>query len=156
MLALPALAQPRFEVSARGGYGAFLEDDNSGGRPVWGLGFGVKAGRVNTILGEFTQFRRDAGLGAKSRHDYYSATLHSEPGSGGVRPFFEIGAGAGRKEYTSAFFKSTGGFGGVHAGVGVTVDAGERFFLRPHLRAHLWAPGVVLGLTPAISAGWRF
>lgn len=156
ILVLPGLAQSRFEVSALGGYGGFLEDDNSGGRPVWGLGAGVKVGRINTILGEFTQFRRDAGQGAKSRHDFYSVTLHAEPGSGRVRPFFEIGAGAGYKEYTASFFKSSGSFGGLVAGAGATIDATDRVFIRPHVRAYLWGPGVVLGVAPALSVGWRF
>jgi len=159
-LVLPA--QERFEAGGHFGYGGFLEDDNSGGRPLIGGHLGIRLGDTRSLLFEYTQFRRSGDFGFRQRHNLFGIVLHTEPRPWNrVRVWTSLGAGAGvrNRSYSGNRFASPNDsrtFIAAHVGVGVAFDVGERGFVRPGLRAYVWAPGVAIGLAPVISAGFRF
>jgi hypothetical protein len=161
-LCVAAAAQDRFEAGGHFGYGGFLEDENTGGRALWGGHAGVRIGDTRSLLFEYTQFRRSGDFGYRQRHNFAGIALHTEPRPWNrVRVWTSLGAGAGvrTRSYEGDRFRAASDsrtFVAAHLGVGVAIDVGERVFVRPGVRAYVWAPGVALGLAPVITAGWRF
>lgn len=160
----PAAAQERFEVGGQFGYGAFLEDDSSGARPLAGGHFGFRMNDKHSLLLEYTQFRRNNDFGHRLRHNLFGVTLHTEPRPWNrVRVWSDLGAGAGvrTERYEArlevpAFSAPSQTFVAVYGGAGVAFDVGERGFIRAGVRAYLWVPIVAIGLAPLITAGFRF
>lgn len=161
---MQAAAQERFEAGGHVGYGGFLEDDNSGARPLVGGHFGFRMTDTHSLLLEYTQFRRNNDFGYRLRHNLFGLTLHTEPRPWNrVRVWSDLGAGAGvrteryeARPEVPAFSNPSKTFVAVYGGVGVAFDIGARGFIRPGVRAYLWAPSVALGLAPVITAGFTF
>jgi hypothetical protein len=157
-----AVGQDRFEAGGHLGYGGFLEDENSGKRPLVGGHVGVRIGETRSLLFEYTQFRRSGDFGYRQRHNFFGLALHTEPRPWDrVRVWTSLGAGAGvrKRDYAGDRFSMASDsktFVAAHFGVGMAIDVGSRGFIRPGVRAYVWAPGVALGLAPVITAGFRF
>lgn len=62
--------------------------------------------------------------------DFGAAGLRLQ-GTGGVRPFFDIGLAVGRDQH---FRGGGGGLGGIVLGAGVRIPLGKHWYVRPQVR----------------------
>jgi hypothetical protein len=76
-----------------------------------------------------------------------------------VRPFFDVGYGAGRDRFFPTAFATEKTMShtiqGLLFGVGATVPVGQRWYLRPQVRGFLMSINHA-GIDAGLAAGFRF
>ena len=159
-------SERRLELSATAGYGRHTGDEG-GKRGISGFGatFGWRSPSVHGL--EFGYLYMDMKLSSRTWH-LLSAGYVVQSRNEGVRPFFQVGVGAGAERSgphapspgvpASVYGRTfTSNLSGVFVGAGATVDVQGALFIRPKLNYYLVVGGGISTLIlPSLAVGWRF
>lgn len=167
--ALPVWAQAqspakRFELSGLAGIGSYTSDEGGkAGLSAFGASLGWLSHSIHGLQIDyvFMDLKRES----RRRYHVVTGSYVVQSRRRRVRPFFQLGAGAGVETVSLRGLTVPPGIlrpssvrenlFAVVAGVGATVDVSESFFIRPKFAFYAAAgPGFMSLL--GITAGWRF
>jgi hypothetical protein len=156
---LRSLAGQTVEVAGNAALGALISDEGNASSTA-GVGASVAWPANSNHKIQFDYGFADVRFPFDSHFLTVSYVLQGK--SPGVRPFFQIGAGAEIQKFEDPPFLPPGfpfdnsktNFALVFGG-GASIDLGKRFFIRPELRSYaVFGPAVFL--LPMLTVGARF
>ncbi len=155
-----SLAGQTTEVAGNAGLGALISDEGANASSTGSLGASIGWPANSNHKIQFDYSFADVRFPFDSHFLTVSYVLQGK--SPGVRPFFQIGAGAEIQKFEDPPFLPPGipfdnsktNFALVFGG-GASIDLGKRFFIRPELRSYaVFGPAVFL--LPMLTVGARF